>query len=526
MTKGKKTSEISSSIDDVDNYAGKEKEIDLLAHTINSISEAITITDLENNIIYVNDAFVKMYGYSREEIAGLNVEILRTDSDVGDSPSDIIGITISKGWHGKLKNKRRDGTIFPIELLTSTVKDENGQPMALVGVVRDITELVTAEESLKEAQQKYKNLFLELKDAVYESTPDGKLLELNPSGLELFGFTSLRDLHNVNIAADLYCDIEDRNKFKEVLEKKGYVKNYEIDIKRRNGEIITVLETATAVKDINGNIIAYRGILRDVSEIKKAETKLKHLVSELELLNVQLVNSEKELKNLNSSKDKFFSIIAHDLRSPFTSLLSFSEFLIEDLDELSKEEITSFATKIHESASTVFKLLENLLNWSRIQTGKMICSPIKFNISSRVNAAIKLLANNIENKDITVSNLIDTSFSVHADEDMVFSVIQNLLSNAVKFTNRGGTIDFKSSRAEELILIEIADTGVGISERDLDLLFRIDAHHTTYGTEDEKGSGLGLILCKEMIERNNGWITIKSKPGEGTSITFALPGIQ
>lgn len=520
MTKGKKEREM---FPHIENLTGTDFEVNLLVHTINSISEAITITDLENNIIYVNDAFMKMYGYSRQEIIGNNVEILRTDIGEGDSPAEIIRATIEYGWQGKLKNRRKDGSIFPIELLTSTVKDENGRPMALVGVVRDITELVLTEESLKEAQQKYKNLFLELKDAVYESTPDGKLLELNPSGLELFGFTSMRELHNISIGEDLYLDIEDRNKFKAALEKKGFVKNYEIQIKRRNGETITVLETAMAVKDRNGNIIAYRGILRDVSEIKRAENKLKKLVSELESLNLQLQSSEKELKSLNVSKDKFFSIIAHDLRSPFSSLLSFSEFLIEDIDELSKEDITSFASKIHESASTVFKLLENLLNWSRIQTGKMIVSPIRLSIADRVNAAVKLLSNNIENKDIVIVNDIPSDSYVYADEDMIFSVIQNLLSNAIKFTRRGGTISFSASRNDGFWHTVIADSGVGISKQDLEMLFRIDSHHTTYGTEDEKGSGLGLILCKEMVERNGGRIAIASELGEGTMITFSLP---
>ena len=156
------------------------------------------------------------------------------------------------------------------------------------------------------------------------------------------------------------------------------------------------------------------------------------------MLITQLQQSEDELKNTNATKDKFFSIIAHDLRSPFSSLLSFSEFLVEDIETLEKEETKLFAEKIHEAAQSVFALLENLLQWSRIQSGKIPYSPIGFNIAFKINQVITLLSNNAVNKKITVLNECSNNAIVYADEDMLFSVIQNLLSNAIKFTNKEG----------------------------------------------------------------------------------------
>lgn len=499
------------------------RDLKLLLHMINSISDAVNITDMQNEILFVNNAFLKMYGYQLDEIIGRNIQILRSEKNISPVLSTIHHATRSGGWNGRLINKRKDGSEFVIELSTSLIKDDEGNEVALVGIARDLTEQIKAEEKLREAQDKYRTLFLELKDAVYESSVDGKFVELNPAGLELFRVKSFDEIKYIDIAKEIYLHKDQRDQFKRELERTGFVNNYQIDIKRLNGEIATVLETSMAVKNKEGEIIGYRGILRDITEIKKNEERLKMLVEKFENLNVQLRKSEQELKELNASKDKFFSIVAHDLRSPFSSLLNFSEFLVEDIEELSREEVKSFAEKINESSKTVFSLLENLLQWSRIQTGKIPYEPTTFNIYHKIYQTINLLKNNADNKKINITNEVSQLAVVFADEDMIFSVIQNLLSNALKFTREGGNIIFRSHFRESDIEISISDNGVGIKEDDLRKLFRIDTHHTTYGTKDEKGSGLGLLLCKEMVERNRGKIWVTSKLGEGTTFSFTIP---
>ncbi|MEW6508340.1 MAG: PAS domain-containing sensor histidine kinase [Bacteroidota bacterium] len=499
------------------------RDFSLLLHMINSISEAVNITNMENEILFVNNAFLKTYGYNLDEVIGKNILMLRSDKNDLKGISKINTATINGGWTGRLINKRKDGSEFVIELSTSIIKDESGKAAALVGISRDLTDQIKAEEKLREVQDKYRTLFLELKDTVYESSVDGRFVELNPAGLELFGVKSFEDIRRVDIAKEIYLHQDQREQFKRELERTGFINNYQIDIKRLTGEIATVLETSMAVKNKKGEIIGYRGILRDITEIKKNEERLRLLVEKFENLNDQLRKSEKELKELNAAKDKFFSIVAHDLRSPFGSLLNFSEFLVEDIEELSKEEIKSFAEKINESSKNVFVLLENLLQWSRIQTGKIPYEPATFNIYDKTNQIINLLKNNAENKKISVINEIHQLTVVFADEDMIFSVVQNLLSNAIKFTDDGGKIIFRSRLRESEVEISITDNGVGIKDNDLRKLFRIDTHHTTYGTKDEKGSGLGLLLCKEMVERNRGKIWVSSKPGEGTTFSFTVP---
>lgn len=497
-------------------------ELTLAFHTINSINECISITDTNDILLYVNKSFAKVYGYQAEELVGRHVAIVRSNKNDPNVLREIQPSTAKEGWRGRIWNKRKNGEEFLIELNTSVVCNEKGNVVAHVGVARDLTEQLKAEELLTDTQFKYHNLFMEIKDIVYESTPDGRFVSLNPAGLELFSISS-QEVRSPGIVSQLYINQSDRAKFEEALYKNGFVKDYEITIKNLKGETKTLLETSYAVKDDNGKIIAYRGILRDITQTKQNEAELKRLVNELGRLNAQLKNSEEELKNSNVAKDKFFSIIAHDLRSPFSSLLSFSEFLSEDIDDLPKSDIKLFAEKINEAAKGVFDLLENLLQWSRIQSGKIQRNPSQFEISRKINQVIHLLFNNADRKNIKIGNETDSGLFVFADEDMIFSVIQNLLSNAIKFTREGGLISFRSVDNGDKIEVSITDNGVGIKEEDLKKLFRIDAHHTTYGTNDEKGSGLGLILCKEMIERNGGSIEAKSKVGEGTTFVFTLP---
>jgi PAS domain S-box-containing protein len=495
----------------------------LFEHTLNSISDCLCITNLNENIIFVNDNFIQTYGYESDELIGQNIKIIRSDKTDQLKVKEIYRSTQNGGWRGEIYNKRKTGSDFLISLRTSVVKDDQGIPIAMVGVSKDLTKDLEAEENLKVAKNKYRSLFEDLKDAVYESSPRGKLIDINPSGVELFGFDSKEELLTADIANDLYVNPKDREIFKKRLERDGYVKNLEIEIKNKQGRKATALETASAVRDKHGKILSYRGILRDITELKKAEIQNKKHLNEIAHANEQLHESEQKLKSLNASKDKFFSIIAHDLRSPFTSLIGLSEFLIEDLDELTIEEIKMYATEINKSSRNVLKLLENLLQWARIQTGKMEFEPSRIDFYEVVEDTILLLGNNASNKKIELTNSVDKNSLVEADRNMISSVVQNLISNAVKFTKMDGKIEVNSNISKNFLNVSVADSGIGISDEDLEKLFVLDNLHSTNGTDEEQGSGLGLVLCKELIEKHNGKIWVKSELDKGSIFHFNLP---
>ncbi len=278
-------------------------------------------------------------------------------------------------------------------------------------------------------------------------------------------------------------------------------------------------------------------IFYDISEEKRAKAEIRRYVEELRynkiiseqkskelaLVNNRLNQSEKELKKINANKDKFFSIISHDLRSPFTSLIGFSEFLANEVDELSKEEIKEFAQNIFKSARGTFSLLENLLQWSRLQTGNIEFAPSHYNLENHLNKLIEIYRINALRKKIKIVSKIEPKLKVFADQNMVETLMRNLISNAIKFTPREGTITISAKSMSKKIEIKVADTGVGMDKETQKKLFKVGENVSTEGTEKEQGTGLGLILCKEFVETNNGNIKVRSKPNEGTEFIITLP---
>jgi signal transduction histidine kinase len=238
-----------------------------------------------------------------------------------------------------------------------------------------------------------------------------------------------------------------------------------------------------------------------------------------------LKESNHQLSILNATKDKFFSIIAHDLRNPFNIVTGFSDLLLKKINTLPQEKITKYLEMIHSSSTKGNNLLENLLQWSRNQTGSISFNPIKLNLFEIVEEATNFFRSDIERKNIIISNLIDHHITILADDNMIKTIFRNLISNATKFTHDGGRISLSSNVIDSLVELSVTDTGVGIPDKDIVNLFQIDFSLTTKGTANETGTGLGLILCKEFIEKHNGKIFVESKVGKGTTFKFTLPTI-
>jgi signal transduction histidine kinase len=234
-------------------------------------------------------------------------------------------------------------------------------------------------------------------------------------------------------------------------------------------------------------------------------------------------NSEKKLRELNATKDKFFNIIAHDLKSPFHTLIGFSELLKSQFGVLPNHEITEIIDILYTSAHQGFSLLINLLEWARAQTGKINYTPQPTDLKQLISENIKLIENAAIKKQIEIENHFQKSVTICTDANLVNTILRNLLSNAIKFTYRQGKVYVRAVYQPENIGISISDTGTGIEPENIDKLFRLEADHTTRGTDEEKGTGLGLILCKEFVEKCGGKIEVESKPGKGSKFTVWLP---
>ena len=252
---------------------------------------------------------------------------------------------------------------------------------------------------------------------------------------------------------------------------------------------------------------------------------LKKAKKTISLQNEELEKQREQLRELNASKDKFFSIIAHDLRNPIAGFLNLTDVLSTNFDVFSESENKDFITVMNQASKQLYNLLENLLQWSRSQTGNIDYEPRYISVKKMINEIIDALMINIENKQLKINIKVDDKTIAYVDENMITTVIRNLISNAIKFSPLGESINIRCTQQDEFIVLAIIDNGVGIKKDDQNKLFRIDQHITTPGTADEKGSGLGLILCKEFVEKNGGKIWVESEINKGSSFIFTMPKV-
>lgn len=251
-------------------------------------------------------------------------------------------------------------------------------------------------------------------------------------------------------------------------------------------------------------------------------SKLKNKNNELSIKNEKIEAQSLELKEINATKDKFFSIIAHDLKNPFQSLIGISEIIIDDYEEISPKEQLNLMRQLNSSSKSTYNLLENLLEWSMNQTGRIIPQIVDVTINEIIKSEIEKLISQATAKNISMINNVDKTFTVKADQNMLSLVIRNFITNAIKFTPSGGKIEINSIKEKDSIKVEIKDNGVGIPSSQLENIFKFDVDKSQQGTANEKGSGLGLILCKEFIEKLNGKVNVESEINKGSCFSFTL----
>lgn len=258
-------------------------------------------------------------------------------------------------------------------------------------------------------------------------------------------------------------------------------------------------------------------------QINNLQRQLIKEKSTLETTLEQLNETNAELQQVNATKDKFFSIIAHDLRSPFNSIIGFSDLLVEQIKMKDVEGIEKYAQIIVESSNKAMDLLMNLMEWSRSQTGRMDYKPENLNIENFIHETVSLYDNIAGEKSITINRFLPHDVIVFADKAMINTVLRNLIANAIKFTKPGGEINISVVKQHNEVIVSVSDTGVGMSQDKLGKIFQLDQSCSTLGTNKEKGTGLGLILCKEFVEKHGGKIWVESKEDIGSTFYFTLP---
>ncbi|RJP63885.1 MAG: PAS domain-containing sensor histidine kinase [Ignavibacteriales bacterium] len=372
-----------------------------------------------------------------------------------------------------------------------------------------LLDLETANKNKSSELKKYKIIFESSLDVVMITDGKaGKILEISKSSKNLLGYWPeelIGQHYSVLLPAS---KIPVSEKILNETEIYGSVLAAR-EVRKKDGSFCNMDLTINIIEWGDEKVVCTN--LRDITERLKHEAEIQRIST--------------ELRELNASKDKFFSIIAHDLKSPFTGLLGYSEIVNEDFDSLTNDQLKSYFTEIHSSAKAIYNLLNNLLEWSWISIGNQSFNPARIDLVKISRDVIDLLNPNAINKNIEIIFSGDDKIFINADETMIRSVIQNLLSNAIKFTPRNGHININLIKTPVEAVIIIRDTGVGISENEIANLFRLDKHNSTLGTEKEKGTGLGLLIAKELVEKNSGTISVQSKLNEGTIFKILFPRV-
>ncbi|HPU23203.1 MAG TPA: PAS domain S-box protein [Candidatus Kapabacteria bacterium] len=497
--------------------------------------DAIFFTNTDGVIQGCNKSMLKLLGYEKQEIETINIrDLFANYTDRMSFINEIETNGFVDNFEAQLLNK--NGEILSCLIVCNLRYNSANKKIGYEGIIHDITARKKAEIKLAESEAKYRSLFERIPLGLYITTPDGKFIDGNQELLKMLGISSKEELNNIN-GRELYLNPDDRDRWLQSIEKNNVVYS-EMQMITPSGKVIWVQDSARAVRDLSGKVLFYEGVLKDITEkkeyeqerekliaeLKSSKAKIEQLANEIMDLNYELIVSAEQLKNINQSKDKLFSIIAHDLKSPFTGFMGLTELISKDIDDLTKEEIVIMADALNASAKNIYELLINLLEWSRLQGGLSEINIEPLNLKRNVEVNLNLASHQASRKGIKLINEIDEKIYVLADKNMLQTLLRNLISNAIKFTNTDGYVKLYIKEVfSDAVTFCVEDNGIGMDENAIKSLFRIDKHYTTLGTQNEKGTGLGLILCKELLDKSNGRISVESQVGVGTKFFVTLP---
>jgi PAS domain S-box-containing protein len=540
-----------------------------LNNAIENSREVVFITDKEGIITYMNAEFTAMYGFEASEVIGkCTPRILKSGFNTKEGIEYMWSMLLSKQrLFGEYINKTKDGRFIHVEGSAEPILNETGEIIGYMGIHRDISERKKTENELIESKANLTSIIENTSDSIWAINTSYELIYINnvfyKYNQDLYGLSLTSGM---NILEVFPSEMKDFWKTKYdlvfndehiIFEEKYEFPNSEIYVEVAMNPIKVddkVIGASIFSRNITERKLAEKEILSLNSELehrveertlelKSTLEKLEESYSELNLLNEQetkdsqrilklneeLINSQLQLERALQTKDKFFSIIAHDLRNPFTGFLMLSEMLAKNYESLSLIELKQMGSSIFDAANAMFRLLDDLLQWSRIQMGNIPYNPEDLDIKELALNTQLSLRGNSDAKSIKIISNIDESVYVNCDRNMITSLLRNLTTNSIKFTPENGEIIIgiiKEYNNNNEVCIFVKDNGIGMSQEIISKLFNLDEHYTSPGTNKEIGTGLGLILCKEFIDKHNGKIWAESEIGKGSTFYFTLPKIN
>lgn len=464
---------------------------------------------LDSQIIYASNGVEKLYGVCNDpfEYAIIKEIPLPQYRPYLDTALKNL-IEDNKPYDVEFKIKTADtGEMKDIHSVATFDKTNR----IVFGIIQDITERKQAEENFKESQQIIEGIIKSIPARVFWKDKNLVFIGCNTLFANDAGFSSPKDIigkDDFQMGWSKLAKFYRKDDTQVIISKKPKLDFEESQITAEGNEI-NLLTSKTPLLNKQGEVIGIIGTYVDITERKKAELSLKE--------------SKIKLLHLNADKDRFISILGHDLKNPVNNILGFSEVLITEFDSLNLDKIKVIAKNIHKSAQITNKLLDDILMWARTQQDKIPFKPQILSLTDICNDTIENLNPTANAKNITINYSTPDEINIFADIDMLKTILRNLVSNAIKFTNNSGVININAEESSDNITISVSDNGIGIEPDELKKLFDISEVFTTKGTAGETGTGLGLLICKEFVGKHDGKIWVESEVGKGSDFKFTLP---
>ncbi len=412
--------------------------------------------------------------------------------------------------------RRKDGSTFWFSVSWQPMLDAKGNIRGIRTSGQDVTQRRRIHEELRNSEERYRLLAENSRDVIWTMALDGAITYISPAVEQLRGFTVEEAMNQpldqiltprsqaivIDYFQNLHAAIQSGQ------QPQGLRTEHEYYCK--DGSTLWCEVIVFPVMDAYDRLESLLGVSRDISERKQFEA--------------QLMEQADNLRELVAVRDKFFSIIAHDLRSPFNGFLNLTQIMMDQFHNLSSGQLHEFIADLNTSANNLFELLENLLEWSQHRRGLMHFTPATIALNSIFSSALRTLHELANNKEISIEMEVPEELTVYADQKMLESTIRNLLSNAIKFTPKGGQVSITAKPADDdQVEVSIKDIGIGMSQEILSKLFRLEENVSRKGTDGESSTGLGLHLCKDFVEKNGGTLWVESTEGSGTTFYFTVP---
>ncbi len=513
---GNKTFLLANVIDITDRWKIEEALIHsqlLLRSSIESQKDTIIFSiDTDYNYMYFNKAHLDAmkFAYNKDVKVGMNILECITKDDDRKLLKDNFDHALNGGSHSLIQTFGETNIAF-YEVFYNPIRDEKDKIIGCAGLARNISERILAEQALKDSEIKFKEIIDQINDGIVVFDEQGEIIIWNKGAEQICGLKAKDVLNKYVVDVQVQIappHLNDRTRIEKVIKSIITRETPEVFIQIRDSEIIPF--NSDKIRNIQNRIFPIKlngydlfcAVIRDTTEIKRYE---------------------KELLRLSTEKDKFYSTIAQYLYTPFNVFSSFSRLMAEELDSLPIKEIQKMAVMMSKSATNLYNLLDNLLQWTKMHQGKIPFEPQTLNFKAISQDAVSILKPHANAKNIRINHSVSEEINVFADIFMLKTILRNLVSNAIRFANNDGQIDILAQQTSSVVIISVLDNGITISPGYLTKLFDVSQIQSTLGEAEEKGITLGLLLCKEFVEKHGGEISAKSEDGKGNEFKFTLP---